>query len=103
MNITKVQIKLNRGTTSKAKAWADIIFDDEFIVKGLAIRENAQGEHYITMPYKVREENHDQIRQDMAHPIRENCRKYIEERVLDEYEDVLNKIQDNNRNIQDHS
>jgi len=42
MNITKVQIHINRGTTSKVKAWADIIIDGEFIVKGLAIREDAK-------------------------------------------------------------
>jgi len=96
MNITRVQIHLNRGTTSKVKAWADIIIDNEFIVKGLAIREDATDHYYfVTMPYKMRTTNHDEVRQDMAHPITEPCRKYIEDRVLDEYEDVLNKIEAN--------
>lgn len=93
MNITKVQIHLNRGTTSKVKAWADIILDDEFIIKGLAIREDAkEGYCFVTMPYRIKEENHDQVRLDVAHPIRDKCRKYIEDKVLDEYEKVLTDI-----------
>ena len=92
MNITRVQIHLNHGDPPKVKAWADIL-DGEFIVKGLAIREDAkEGYCFVTMPYKMRTTNHDEVRQDMAHPITEPCRKYIEDRVLDEYEDVLNSL-----------
>jgi DNA-binding cell septation regulator SpoVG len=93
MNITKVQIHLYHGTTSKVKAWADIILDGEFIIRDLVIREKAvEGYCFVTMPYKVREENHDQVRQDVAHPINDKCRRYIEDTVIDEYEKVLNKI-----------
>jgi DNA-binding cell septation regulator SpoVG len=93
MNITKVQIHLNHGTTSRVKAWVDIIQDGEFIVKGLAIREDAkESYHFVTMPYKMRVTNHDEVRDDIAHPINESCRKYIEDTVLDEYELVLSKI-----------
>lgn len=96
MNITKVQIHLNHGTTSKVKAWADIILDDEFIVKGLAIREDAKdGYYFVTMPYKTKVINHDEVRQDVAHPIRDKCRKYIEDTVLDEYENVMTEILNN--------
>jgi len=95
MNITRVQIHLNHGTASRVKAWADIIVDEEFIVKGLAIREDAkEGYCFVTMPYKMRTTNHDEVRQDMAHPITEPCRKYIEDKVLDEYDAVMNKITD---------
>jgi DNA-binding cell septation regulator SpoVG len=100
MNITKVQIHLNHGTTPKVKAWADIIIDDEFIIKGLAIREDVK-DHYcfVTMPYKILkntvEPGGDVQREDVAHPIREACRKYIEDTVLDWYEEVLNDIANN--------
>ena len=101
MNITQVQIHLNRGSTSKVKAWADIILDDEFIVKGLAIREDATDHYYyVTMPYKIKVTNHDEVREDVAHPIRDKCRQYIETKVLDEYENVMTKIT-NNRDLQD--
>ncbi len=94
MNISKIQIHLNKGTTSKVKAWADIILDDnEFIIKGLAIREDAKnGYYFVTMPYKTQLTNHGEVREDVAHPIKESCRRYIEKAVLDEYENVLTKI-----------
>lgn len=94
MNITGVQIHLNHNNTPpKVKAWADIIIDEDFIVKGLAIRVHAtEGWHFVTMPYKKRLTNHDEVRQDIAHPINDKCRKYIEEIVLDEYDIILNKI-----------
>lgn len=97
MNITQVQIHLNRGDPPKVKAWADIIIDHEFIVKGLTIREDAkEGYCFVTMPYKMRVTNHDEVRQDIAHPITEPCRKYIEDKVLDEYEAILNKMESKN-------
>jgi len=93
MNITKVQIHINRGTTSKVKAWVDIILDGEFIIKDLAIREDAKEHYYfVTMPYKTRLIEHDEVRQDVAHPIKEKCRQYIEKTVLDEYEKVLTEM-----------
>jgi DNA-binding cell septation regulator SpoVG len=93
MNITRVQIHLNHGPDAKIKAFADIIIDEEFIVKGLVIRENFQGEHYVTMPFKLTKAD-PAIRIDVAHPITDSCRKYIEETVIDEYESVLNKIEE---------
>ena len=46
------------------------------------------------MPYKmVKVANHDEVRQDIAHPIRDKCRQYIETKVLDAYEDVLTEMQ----------
>jgi len=89
MNITRVQIHINKGPGSeKLKAFADIIIDDEFIIKGLAIREDKEGYAFVTMPYRMRED----VRLDIAHPINENCRQYIEKEILDEYEEVLNKL-----------
>jgi DNA-binding cell septation regulator SpoVG len=67
-----------------------LILDDEFIVKGLAIREDTkEGYHFVTIPYKIQIIKETEIRQDMAHPIRDKCRQYIETKVLDTYEDVL--------------
>ena len=94
MNITRVQVHLLRGDpTNKVKAYADIIIDDEFIVRGLAIREDQEGFSFVTMPYRMKEiPGSTPQRMDMAHPINEPCRRYIEGKVLDEYENVLNKI-----------
>jgi DNA-binding cell septation regulator SpoVG len=87
MNITRVQVHVMDQPNS-VKAFADIIIDDEFIVRGLAIREDREGYAFVTMPYKIKNET----RFDVAHPINEPCRKYIEGKVIDEYERVLNVI-----------
>ena len=98
MNITKVQIHINKKRDDgPVKAWADIIIDDEFIVRGLVVIEAADSTHYVNMPNKVKKDPSNksgkELRMDIAHPITEECRQYIEGTVLDEYEAVLTKIQ----------
>lgn len=88
MDITKVQVHILKVPNKSVIGYADIIFDDVFIVRGLVIRENTQQETYVTMPYTIRNEN----RCDVAHPITEPYRQYIENTVIDQYELVLNKI-----------
>lgn len=87
MEITKVQIHINKNENMPVKAFADIIIDNEFIVRGLGILKGREDIFYVTMPNKTRT---DGSRQDVAHPISEDCRRYIENTVLDEYERVLN-------------
>jgi DNA-binding cell septation regulator SpoVG len=89
MNITRVQIYIMK-TPGSIKAMADIILDDDFIVRGLAIREDREGFAFVTMPFRLKEIDHDLKRQDIAHPLNEKCRKYLQTAVLDEYERVLN-------------
>jgi DNA-binding cell septation regulator SpoVG len=87
MNITKVQIHQNQNQNTAIKAWADIILDDEFIIRGLVVVCKEDGVHVVNMPSKILKNT---SRQDVAHPIKESCRQYIENKVLDEYEEVLN-------------
>ncbi len=91
MNITRVQIHVNPPGNS-VKAWADIIIDNDFIVKGLAVREDRQGCAFVTMPYRIKDIGNGTQRFDTAYPINEKTRQYIETKVIDEYEIVLNKI-----------
>jgi DNA-binding cell septation regulator SpoVG len=94
MEITKVQVHIVRDNPelkTKVKAFCDIILDDIFIVKGLAVREDHEGYSFVTMPYRMK----DGVRIDIAHPIKEKCRQQIEKAVLDEYENALNKMATN--------
>lgn len=88
MNITRVQIHILKEPNKSVVGYADIIIDGEFIVRGLVIRQNDLQETYVTMPYTIR----NNTRCDVAHPIVETCRRYIEDKVLDQYELTLNKI-----------
>ena len=93
MDITNVRLHILE-TQGSIKAYADIVIDDEFIVKGLAIREDAK-DHYlfVTMPFKINPNEPDKkkSRIDVAHPLNEDTRRYIEDKVIDAYEDELNR------------
>lgn len=89
MDITKVQIHLIRSEKS-IRAYADIIIDDEFIVRGLVVIERDDGVYVVYMPNRRKP---DGSFTDIAHPINDKCRQYIEDTVLDEYENVLTKIE----------
>lgn len=90
MNITKVQIHFNKKPETNIKAFADIIIDGEFIIRNLTIfKDPNTGYHYVNMPSKKLISGE---RQDIAHPINDKCRQYIENKVLDEYEEVLSKL-----------
>ena len=88
MNITKVQIHLHRKNESPVKAFVDIILDNEFIVRGLVIVKGDNDVYYVNMPNRER----DGTRQDIAHPITESCRRYIEDTVLNEYVALLKSM-----------
>ncbi len=85
MEITEVRVTLRNE--DKLKGFASITFDNEFVIRGLKIISGKQG-YFVSMPSRKRP---DGTYQDIAHPINNDMRKKIEERVLDVYEAELNK------------
>ena len=84
MQITEVRISLRNE--EKLKAFASITLDGCFVIRGLKIISGAQG-HFVSMPSRKRK---DGTYQDIAHPINNEMRVQIEERVLDTFERELN-------------
>ncbi len=85
MEITEVRITLRNE--EKLKAFASITFDDCFVVRGLKVINGSQG-YFVSMPSRKRK---DGSYQDVAHPINNEMRKKIEDKVLDAFEAELNK------------
>jgi stage V sporulation protein G len=85
VNITEVRITLRNE--DKLKAFASITFDDCFVVRGLKVINGSQG-YFVSMPSRKRS---DGTYQDLAHPINNDMRKKIEDRVLDAFEVELNR------------
>jgi stage V sporulation protein G len=85
VEITEVRITLRNE--EKLKAFASITFDDCFVVRGLKIINGSQG-YFVSMPSRRRK---DGSYQDLAHPINNDMRKKIEDRVLDSFESELNR------------
>ena len=71
-----------RRIDDKLKAFASMTFNDAFVIRGLKIIEGTNG-MFVAMPSRKRP---DGTYQDIAHPINNDSRKFIEDRILDEYE-----------------
>ena len=85
VKITEVRIMLKNE--DKLKAFANITFDNEFVVRGLKVISGSQG-YFVSMPSRRKK---DGTFQDLAHPITNDLRKKIEARVLDAFESELNR------------
>jgi stage V sporulation protein G len=83
MKITEVKISLR--SEDRLKAFANVTFDDEFVVRGLKVIEGNSG-YFVSMPSRRRP---DGTYQDIAHPINNEMRSRLEEVVLTAYNEML--------------
>ncbi|OGC79758.1 MAG: septation protein SpoVG [candidate division Zixibacteria bacterium RBG_16_43_9] len=80
MEITEVRITLR--DEEKLKAFANITFDNAFVIRGLKVINGTKG-YFVSMPSRKRP---DGTHQDIAHPVSNEMRRIIEEKVLEAYE-----------------
>lgn len=80
LEITEVRIALRDD--DKLKAFASMTFNDMFVIRGLKVIEGNSG-MFVAMPSRKKP---DGTYQDIAHPINNEAREFIEARILDEYE-----------------
>ena len=85
MEITEVRISLR--DEERLKAFANVTFDNEFVVRGLKVIRGKDG-HFVAMPSRRRPNGR---HQDVAHPINLKMREYLESKVLDAYYAELEK------------
>ncbi len=83
MNITEVKISIR--SEDRLKAFANVTFDDEFVVRGLKVIEGNSG-YFVSMPSRRRP---DGTYQDIAHPINNEMRDRLEGAVMEAYESAL--------------
>jgi stage V sporulation protein G len=79
MEITEIRISLR--TDNKLKAFASITLDNRFVIRGLKIIEGAKGV-FVAMPSRKRP---DGTFQDIAHPINNETRAWMEQQVIAAY------------------
>lgn len=80
MEITDVRLRKVEGPT-RIKATASITFDNVFVVHDLKVFEGTTG-LFVTMPSK---KNKAGEHKDVAHPLNQETRNYIESKVLEAY------------------
>jgi stage V sporulation protein G len=82
MNIT--QVKVFPVNEEKLKAYVSIVFDSCFLVSDLKIIQGPNG-LFISMPSKRKKNGEFK---DVAHPLNNETRRMIEDKVLAEYDRV---------------
>ena len=87
MDITKV--KVFPVDDERLKAYVSITFDDCFIIRDMKIINGNNG-LFVAMPSKKRK---DGVYNDLAHPLNNETRQWIEKRVFEEYEAELGRIE----------
>jgi stage V sporulation protein G len=84
MEITEVKV-FPRGAgdseDQKLKAYASITFDSAFVVRGLKVIDGKNG-LFVVMPSRKLS---DGTFKDIAHPLNNDMRKQIEQKVLDKF------------------
>ena len=85
MEISEVRVTIRPD--DRLKAFASVTFDDCFVVHGLKVIEGNNG-LFVAMPSRRRS---DGTYQDIAHPINNEMRSKIEDKVLGLYREELEK------------
>ena len=83
MEITEVNITLR--DEEKLKAFVNVTFDDVFVVRGLKVIKGVNG-YFISMPSRKMP---DGSFRDIAHPITNDFREFIEKVILEKYHNIL--------------
>lgn len=85
MRITDVRLRLVKGDSeAKLKAYADLTFDESFVIHGLKIIDGQKG-MFVAMPSRKMPDGE---YKDVAHPITLDLRKEITDLVIEKYKDV---------------
>lgn len=83
MKITEIKV-FPAKENGRLKAYATIVFDNDFIVRDLKIIEGNKG-LFVSMPSRRRK---DGSFRDIVHPLNSETRSMIEQNIIQEYERV---------------
>lgn len=95
MEITDVRVR-KITKEGNMKAIVSITMDDEFVVHDIKVIEGEKG-LFIAMP-SSRRANDGEYR-DIAHPINQEARERIQDRIISAYKEALNRENDGARQL----
>ncbi len=85
MQITEIKVHLM--DEERLKAFVSVTFDNCFAVRNMKVVEGHNGLILCMPSRKVSDESH----KDLAHPITQEFRRYLEEAILQAYHAEVNK------------
>ena len=92
MKVTDVRIRIGKKQTEnieRLKAYADITFDESFVIHGLKIIDGQNG-LFVAMPSRKMPNGEFK---DIVHPITPELRQEITKVILDKFEEESNKTE----------
>lgn len=87
MNITEVRVRLVNKDESKLKAVASMTIDGCFVIHDIKVIQGNEG-LFISMPSRKTPEGE---YKDIVHPINTETREAISKKIIEAYEQELNK------------
>lgn len=94
MEITEIRVTLR--DEERLKGFANVTFDNAFVVRGMKIIQGNTG-YFVAMPSRKRSNG---THQDIAHPVNAEMRQRLEELVLEAFEKEL-KVQSTSSSFSD--
>lgn len=90
ITITKIEVhptdgKTAAGNQGKLRAYVNVEVDHSFMIRGMKIIDGKKG-RFVAMPAQ---RNRQGNFRDVAHPTNEECRVFIEEKVLAAYSERM--------------
>jgi stage V sporulation protein G len=85
MNLEITDVKVVPVEEERLKAFASVVFNACFVVSDIKVIAG-ENKLFLSMPSKKQK---DGTYRDVAHPLNSETRKYIEDRVLAEYQSVI--------------
>jgi len=82
VKITEIRVFPQANKDNKLCAFANITFDNCFVVRGLKVLEGSKGLFVVMPSRKVKGDDY----RDVAHPITAEFKDYIQQEVLKAYE-----------------
>ncbi len=89
MRIEITEVRVSLRDDAKLKAFASITLGDQFVIRGLKVIEGNSNRMFVAMPSRKRP---DGKHQDIAHPITQDMRDYVEDIVIGEYRRELARL-----------
>ena len=88
MNITNIKI-FKAKQRGPVLAYANIILDNRFIIRGITLLETEKSGRFISMPSRLVRNSENRQYRDICHPLNTQIRKELTEEIFAAYDEFI--------------